>query len=536
MQSNHLHARRRWTTASTLLAMLITTLAPAALAAPKAKHVVVIVMDGLRPDSVVEADMPNLTKMAAAGTFFTNHHPVYLSTTEVNGTALATGMRPAHSGIVGNREYRPDIELLQPVDTQSEWAVWHGDKKTGGKWISVETLPQIVRAHGGKTVVAGTKGVAMLWDRSWNNRTIDQPTLYGGDSIPAALKDQLVQSFGPIPPGTDNRYFANAAQDHWTTQALTDKLWKDGVPTLSVLWLSEPDYAQHGVGPGGKVAREALKSSDDCLGKVFAALHAANAHNETDVLVVSDHGFSTVAAGIDLMEEMYVKHGFNVGGAFLEKPEKGSIVMVGLGGSVAFYVVEHDKETLDKLVKYLQGTVFAGVIFTRDGADGTFKLSDAGIDAPEAADVIMSFRWSAEKPPREGGMPGALLIEGKSYKPGQGMHGSLSRFDMHNTLVAAGPDFKVGFKSELPSANSDVAPTVLSLLQIEPKEAMDGRVLSEAFVDHKDAESPKSETTIMKAKRDLGNNKVWQQYLKVTTVGKQRYYDEGNAGPGPEGR
>jgi hypothetical protein len=116
------------------------------------------------------------------------------------------------------------------------------------------------------------------------------------------------------------------------------------------------------------------------------------------------------------------------------------------------------------------------------------------------------------------------------------MHGSLSRFDMHNTLIAAGPDFKVGFKSELPSANSDVAPTVLSILQIEPKTPMDGRVLNEAFIDHKDAESPKAETTVMKTKRDLGANKVWQQYLKVTTLGKQRYYDEGNAGPGPEGR
>ena len=40
----------------------------------------------------------------------------------------------------------------------------------------------------------------------------------------------------------------------------------------------------------------------------------------------------------------------------------------------------------------------------------------------------------------------------------------------------------------------------------------------------------------MKTKRDLEGGKVWQQYLKVTTLGKQRYYDEGNAGSGPEGR
>src|SRR4029077_16620262 len=94
------------------LTLMLAMFSSPAHAAGKAKHVVIVVMDGLRPDSVIEADMPNLSKMAKAGTFFDKHHPVYLSTTEVNGTALATGMKPARSGVVGNREYRPDIELL----------------------------------------------------------------------------------------------------------------------------------------------------------------------------------------------------------------------------------------------------------------------------------------------------------------------------------------------------------------------------------------------------------------------------------------
>lgn len=512
--------------------MAVVMFGSSALAAGKAKHVVIVVMDGLRPDSVVEADMPNLVKLAAGGTFFNHHHPVYLSTTEVNGTALATGMKPAHSGIVGNREYRPDVELLQSVDTQAEWSAWKGDQVTGGKWIKVETLPQIVRAGGGKTVVAGTKGVAMLWDRSWEGRSADQPTLYGGDTIPAAVKDTLVQSFGPIPPAKDTRYFANNAQDHWTTRALTDKLWSGGLPALSVLWLSEPDYSQHGAGPGSKVAREGLKSSDDCLGKVLAALEAAKLRDQTDVLVVSDHGFSTVWQGIDIMEDLGLQ-GFDIGGLFLEKPAKGNVVMVGLGGSVAFYVIDHDATVTAKLVKYLQTTPYAGVLFTREKMDGTFVLSDAGIDSPAEADVVMSMRWRPDTVPREGAMPGMLLIEGKSYKTGQGMHGSLSRFDMHNTLIVSGPDFKVGFKSETPSANSDLAPTVLSILGMKPKEEMDGRVLDEAFVAAP-AEGPKVETSTLEAKRDLGDNKSWQQYLKVSKVGKQTYYDEGNVGAPPK--
>jgi arylsulfatase A-like enzyme len=513
--------------------VLIGTLAGIeAQAQGRAKHVVIVVMDGLRRDSVVDADMPNLAKLAKEGTFFAAHHSVYVTSTEVNGTALATGMRPGHSGVVGNREYRPDVELLQPVDAQGEWAAWKGDQVTGGKWINAQTLPQLVRAGGGRTVVAGTKPVALLWDRSWEGRTVEQPTVYSGDTIPGAVKDRLVQSFGPIPPSKDNRYFANGDQDQWTTRALTDKLWDAGVPELSLLWLSEPDFSQHGTGPGSALARKALRSSDDCLGKLLATLESAKLRDQTDVLVVSDHGFSTVAAGIDIMDDLH-RHGFDVGGAYLDKPEKGSIMMVGLGGSVAFYVIDHDAAVTARLVKHLQGTPYAGVLFSRDGLEGTFKTADAGIDSPAGPDVMLSMRWTAERLQREGAMPGALLASDKGYRSGTGSHGSLSRFELANTLIAAGPDFKAGFKSEMPSGNLDVAPTVLRILGIAAKEQLEGRVLEEAMVGQKNAESPKVETTVIKAERALGD-KTWRQYLKVSTVGDRRYYDEGNAGAGPE--
>ena len=77
-------------------------------------------------------------------------------------------------------------------------------------------------------------------------------------------------------------------------------------------------------------------------------------------------------------------------------------------------------------------------------------------------DVLVAMRWSAEK--SETGAPGLLVAEGG--KKGKGSHGSLSHFDMHNTLVAAGPDFKSGFIDELPSGNADLAPTILHLMDI----------------------------------------------------------------------
>src|SRR4051812_29040429 len=97
-------------------------------AAGKARHVLIVVMDGLRRDAVVPEDMPTLSALAKSGPFFAAHHPVYISTTEVNGTALATGMSPGRSGVMANKEYRPDVDLLRPLDTQGQWAAWKGDQ------------------------------------------------------------------------------------------------------------------------------------------------------------------------------------------------------------------------------------------------------------------------------------------------------------------------------------------------------------------------------------------------------------------------
>src|SRR5690349_11671119 len=88
---------------------------PLVFAAGKAQHVVVVVWDGLRPDFVTQEFTPTLYKLGREGVVFPKHHPVYLSATEVNGTALATGMYPAHSGIIANKEFRPSINPLKNI-------------------------------------------------------------------------------------------------------------------------------------------------------------------------------------------------------------------------------------------------------------------------------------------------------------------------------------------------------------------------------------------------------------------------------------
>src|SRR5437016_4641356 len=84
-----------------------------------AEHVVVVVWDGMRPDFIRPQYTPNLSKLADSGVFFQNHHPVYVSSTEVNGTAIATGCYPEHTGIIANIDYRPEIGWQAGTGTET---------------------------------------------------------------------------------------------------------------------------------------------------------------------------------------------------------------------------------------------------------------------------------------------------------------------------------------------------------------------------------------------------------------------------------
>jgi len=198
-------------------------------------------------------------------------------------------------------------------------------------------------------------------------------------------------------------------------------------------------------------------------------------------------------------------------------------MIVGNGGVVLFYVIGHDAAVTRRLVEFLQQTDFAGVIFTREPMDGTFTLDKVRIDNQHAPDVEMAFRWNENK--NQFGFAGMIDADWQRAA-GKGTHATLSKFDMHNTLIAAGPDFHQDEADELPSGNVDLAPTILAVLGIKSPAAMDGRFLAEAMAS---AEPLRSKTETLEAKRKFPGG-TWQQTLTISYVGSTVYFDEGNGG------
>jgi arylsulfatase A-like enzyme len=487
----------------------------------KAEHVVLIIWDGMRPDFITPQFAPTLYGLASNGVFFKNHHSAYISSTEVNGTAIATGCYPETSGIYANSDFRPVLGWMGPNATEGLDPIRRADFMSGGNYLLVPTAAELIQRAGYPTVVAGAKPVVILHDRS-GKRTQggakDSVLLYRGQTLPKIVVESFEDKTFP------SNAVPNSAIDNWTQKTLTKELWKKGVPKYTVLWLSDPDASQHSKGVGSDEAINGILNCDKVLEAVAKALTEKKVLHKTDILVASDHGFSTIRRGPDVMD--YLKRAKFRATRKFEDPEPGEVLVVGHGGSVSLYVWEHDEKVTKELTAYLQTTDFAGVIFTRQRLPGTFPMELAHIDTTNVTpDIIFSMRWSDER--NDFGSPGMLTSDTGSR--GAGTHASLSRFDMHNILVASGPDFKKGWVNDLPTGSIDLAPTTLWILGVPQAEhkPMDGRILEEALVKGS-APAGSPETKVLEASAD--NRWLhWRQYLKFTDYANRRYVDEGNA-------
>src|SRR6266705_4989002 len=171
--------------------------APGAEGPNKSRHVVIVVWDGMRPDFVSEQNTPALWKLAREGVTFRNHHAVYPSATMVNGTAMVTGVYPGKNGLIANHVYRPDIDLHHTVDVELPAVVKKGDEVSGGKYILVPTIAELVQHAGGRTVIASAKTVGLLLDRQADVGTAKNcVTLFAGKSLPAEIIPSITATLG----------------------------------------------------------------------------------------------------------------------------------------------------------------------------------------------------------------------------------------------------------------------------------------------------------------------------------------------------
>ena len=472
----------------------------------------IVVFDGLQPSQVNANLMPNLSRFAEQGVFFARNHPAFPTVTRLNAASMVTGRFSGGHGLAGNqlvaRDYDPNrvLDAMEPDLARLANAT--------GRVLLAPTLADILSGHSQEYIAigVGTSGNAYV-----HNPTADVAggaTIHPEFTLPGSLYDRLASRFGPW-PGEDR---PNTSRFVHALRILKEHVLSEREPTVALAWSSEPDKSQHSAGVGSELANRALREADAEFGGLLAWLEEAGRAQDTNIFVISDHGYSTITRAVDLAAELR-SAGFASGG------EDGGVLVAEQGGSALFYVHESDRNTTDRLACWLMEQPWCGALLASEAAgpiEGTAAVSLIGMDGPRAPELAVAFRW--EDRANDHGYPGHA--PSTSGAVGLGQHGGMSRHEMRNTLIARGPAFKSGVRLESPSGNVDMAPTILNVLDIPGGDAMDGRVLREALTGGPDG----IDWTTGKhdAERELANG-VYRQRIEVSTAGGSTYVDEGNS-------
>lgn len=456
--------------------------------------------------------MPNLSAFAASGVTFARHHPAYPTVTRLNAASMVTGRYPGAHGLAANTLVVHDFAPLRVIPAL-EPELAQVARKT--PVLLSPTLADILSRRGQEYVAigVGTSGNAYV-----HNPTAERAggaTIHPDFTLPSSLHAQLVARFGPWPAEAR----PNTARMRHAVRILTEYILPERSPAVSLIWSSEPDKSQHDAGVGSDLADLAIREADEQFGSLLRWLERTGRAADTDVLVVSDHGYSTISGPVKV-EALVREAGFPP----LEQP--GGVGLAPNGGSVLFYIHGQDMDTAERLVGWLMAQPWCGPLTVKESlADipGTLPASLVGNEGPRVPDVTMSFRWDSS--PNGAGYVGHAYSS--SGTPGLGQHGSMSRHELHNILFARGPSFRERAVIDVPSGNTDLAPTILRLLGVPGEEQMDGRVLEEALAGGPGA-VPRWSEQVHGAVHSLGR-RTYRQQLRLSRVGKTTYVDEGSA-------
>lgn len=274
---------RSTTAVRTLLAALLLTLsATAARGERPADHVVLISIDGLRPEFYLDPTWaaPMLRQLVAAGAHAEAVRGVYPSMTYPSHTTMVTGVLPARHGIFYNSPF-------EPAGQSGRW-YWQAAA------IRVPTLWDAVRAAGGTTAAIGwpvSVGAAVdfLLPEVWSlDPQVTDIELMRRLARPEGFMAELERE------ATGRLTMENFHIDHMTRDDragdMAAYLLAAHRPTLLLVHLSEVDHFQHEDGRDSWRVRRAVGAADRAVSQIYEAAERVAILQRTAFVITGDHG------------------------------------------------------------------------------------------------------------------------------------------------------------------------------------------------------------------------------------------------------
>jgi arylsulfatase A-like enzyme len=297
---------------------------------------VLVSVDGLRPDYVLEADryglaVPNLRRLAREGAFASGVAGVAPTITFPSHVTQVTGVSPARHGISANEPFGPAGE----DDGVSSWSA--PDIRVPTLWDAAADRG-LVTSSVDWPVTAGAR-ITYNIPQYWRPRSAEERRLQRLLITPGLLAE-AEKRLGPYPAS----HLWSVTEDE-RRAAFNAYLIETRKPRLHFAYLSGLDEAAHASGPGSPAAAAALERIDAMVGRIR---RAAEANGPAIVAISSDHGFRRTR------RELHVNAALRAAGLIRLGPE-GRIASWrarawGMGGSAAILLRDPQDQAARALV------------------------------------------------------------------------------------------------------------------------------------------------------------------------------------------
>ena len=397
--------------------------------AQQVKHVVVISIDGMRPEFYLKDnwDMPNLKKLLSYGVYAKQMKSVFPSYTYPSHTAMITGALPARSGICYNAK----------VNGQGEWNWFAKDIKVATIWQAIKSTGMTSAAV--QWPVGATNDITYdipeIWDVKKPNDRITEARKY---ATPGLIEDIEQNATGELTERNMNERSLAIDENSGKIAAYLFKKYK---PNLLAVHLIEADYAQHLQGLDGDFVQMAVSNADKAVGCIIESIEQSGLKDSTVIIVVGDHGFSDTHNV--LHPNFWLKQN-NIEGKFETA-----------GGSAFLYLKDISQlskvKSILSVVQEQHKNLFS--IYDRKKLDEMGADSNATLALSAFPGTIFSSTGDTiELTPTKGGFHG--------YDP--------NLKEMYTGFIAAGPKINKGKEiDEL--CVTDIAPLIAKLLGIDFK-------------------------------------------------------------------
>jgi predicted AlkP superfamily pyrophosphatase or phosphodiesterase len=468
---------------------------------PKAEYLVLVTIDGCRPDYLSLAPVPNLKRLMDSGVTYSDAWVGSLmSNTPASHTEISTGTFPNHSGIIDFSWRDSDTwEDNNPtiLEAANNNALSNIVKRNG-----VPTLAGLVKQKYPEAKIAAIGAQKYYAQQAMGAGPSDyivyavrisdvKPTVTPSvKTVAGKVQDEGTPPDETLMPRTLDGYvlpedvMSDPRVNVWIPGTGDENLFPVRVASVLVekykpraLFVNLPSTDTWGHDTGGvldpKTMGKVIKTADKALGELIDAYKQAGIYDKTLWIVTADHGMMPVVHTVspEMLERAALKSGFDesLNGSFyyIKKPAK------------AMALVSALEKAKIKSINGFYAKVLAGEQYIYKPGPATEEKLPPLLN--RAYLYLMSTFVGPASEEVIAVLPEDTMVT--NAKPNSyGDHSEIGWAIQHIPLVISGPGVKQGVTSDAPARLVDLAPTIARLMGF-PTTGMDGIVLADGLLE-----------------------------------------------------